>query len=406
MSKNKKPLQRDANQIIEILFKISEAVNNTRNLDELYKFIHKSLSAILNVDNFYIALHHPESDSITFPYHVDEKDNIFPAILNFSKSSSITGLVIKTKKPMIFLREDIIQFANKMKQKVIGTIPELWLGSPLIINNKVIGVVVVKNYDSKTSYTQLDLNLLNSVSQHIALAIERKESNEKLKKQKTVLAQIIESSPVGICFVENRTFKWVNNEMLKLFGYEKKEDVEGCDVRMIYKSEVDYNNSLRIIMQDLKKNGKADLDFELKKKDNTSFYAHVIITGHDNYNPSDSAIVIITDISQREFSQQEKYEEERLKGVLELAGAVCHEINQPLQAILGYSKLLMSKSKSDEVRDYKLSSIKNQVTRIGEITKKISNITHYRTVEYLGRTKIVDIWSSGNEKKYLNKKEK
>ena len=33
-------------------------------------------------------------------------------------------------------------------------------------------------------------------------------------------------------------------------------------------------------------------------------------------------------------------EEEKLRGVLEMAGAICHELNQPMQAISGYADLL------------------------------------------------------------------
>ena len=387
-------LKSDADKIIEVLFKISDAVTNTHDLDELYEVIHKNLGAILMVDNFYIALFHENKNSITFPYYVDEHDDCPIEIFNFSDITSLTGMVIKAKKSLMLYWQDIIEFSNELEQQALGTIPEIWLGSPLIIEDKVIGAVVIQNYDSAITYTKRDLDLLNSISQYIALAIERKESNKKLEAQRALLAKLVDSSPVGICLVENRTFKWVNNEMLELFGYEKKEDFEKCDVRMIYKSETDYKNAGKIILNDLKRKGKSDFDFELKKKDNTSFNAHVIITGSAADNPVESTIVIIADISQRKIAQQEKYEKERLQGVLEMAGAVCHEINQPLQAILGYSELLMLSSQSDILKDNKLVSIKNQADRIGEITKKLSNITHYCTIEYPGKIRIVDIWGS------------
>jgi PAS domain S-box-containing protein len=276
----------------------------------------------------------------------------------------------------------------------LGVVPEIWLGAPLIINNSVKGAVVIQDYKSSTAYGKEDLDLLNSVSQHIALAIERKESKEKLAEQRNILTQIIESSPVGICLVENRTFKWVNNEMHKIFGYEKKEDFENYDVQIIYKSETDYKNAEKIILHDLKESGKADFDFELKKRDNSIFNAQVIITGFGTENPVESTIMIIADISQRELAQKERYEKERLQGVLEMAGAVCHEINQPLQAILGYSELLLVSSKSDDLKDNKLNSIKLQTLKLGEITKKLSNIAHYSTRDYPGNIKIVDIWSA------------
>ena len=397
MNKNQKLVQRDANKIIEVLFKISEAVSHTRNLNELYKVIHRNLGEIFNVDNFYIAIHNADKDSIIFPYYVDEKDVEPGEIFNFSETASITGRVIKKRKPIIFFRKDIIELAGNLNENPIGTVPEIWLGAPLKINNIVKGAVVIQSYESAAAYEKKDLDLLNSVSQHIALAIERKESEEKLISQRRILTKIMDSSPVGICLVENRTFRWINNEMLEIFGYDKKEDFENRDVRMIYKSETDYNNAGKIISHDLKEGGKADFDFELQKRDNTSFKAHVIITGSDTDNPFESTIVIITDISQRQIVQQERYEKERLQGVLEMAGAVCHEINQPLQAILGYSELLLIGSKPDELKDNKLSSIKAQAARLGEITKKLSTITQYRTLEYPGNTKIVDIWSAGSE---------
>jgi PAS domain S-box-containing protein len=400
MDKSREHTQEDANKIIEVLFRISKAVSNARDLNELYKAIHKNLGDILNVDNFLIALHHEKKDSITFPYYVDEKNNNPKEILNSSKIASITGRVIKDKKPLIFVKKDIIQFANSLNQKPIGTVPEIWLGAPLIINNKVKGAVVIQNYESSNVYGKQDLNLLNSVSQHIALAIERKESQKKLTEQRKILTKIVESSPVGICLIENRTFKWVNNEMVKIFGYDKKEDLENCDTRKIYKSDNDYNNAGKIIFHDLQNRGKVDFDFELKKKNNTSFNANIIITSLSAGNPMESTIAITADISQRELVQQEKYEKERLQGVLEMAGAVCHEINQPLQAILGYSELLLLSSKPDELKDNKLMSIKNQASRLGEITKKLSTITHYRTLDYPGDTKIVDIWNASSDTKH------
>jgi C4-dicarboxylate-specific signal transduction histidine kinase len=79
-----------------------------------------------------------------------------------------------------------------------------------------------------------------------------------------------------------------------------------------------------------------------------------------------------------------------------MAGAICHEINQPLQAILGYAELMLMSQESD-ITDNRLKSIKSQATRLGKITKKLSNITQYKTVDYPGNTKIVDIWGADKD---------
>lgn len=388
--------QRDPAKTIEVLFKISEAVSNTRNLDELYGVIHKSLGEILNVDNFYIAIHDQTKDSVTFPYHVDQKARMPSEILNFSRRQSSAGWVIQNRKPMIFYNEEIIRLADLKKQyREIAS--KIWLGAPLIINNRVKGAIVIQSYESQLVYEKEDLELLNSVSQHIALAIERKESDEKLSEQRNVLEKILESSPVGIALVQNRVFKWVNNEMVTMFGYQSKLDFENKSVQIIYSDERDYDLTGQTIYHGFAATETVDYEIDLVKKDGTLFPAQIRLNSGDKINPMAWTIAIFFDISQRKAAEEEKVERERLQGVLEMAGAVCHEINQPLQAILGYSELLLIASGSEDAENNNINSIKEQATRLGKITKKLSSITHYRTVDYPGNKKIVDIWNASSD---------
>jgi PAS domain S-box-containing protein len=384
--------ERDDARTLEVLFEISEAVSTTRNPEELYRAMHSSLGRILKVDNFFIALHHEDKDSITFPYYVNERDDQPEEIFHFSKTASLTGKVIRARGPLIFYAKDIVDFARARGQRVIGTVSKIWLGAPLIIKDRVIGVIALQSFNSPEDYTKKDLDLLTAVSQHIALAIERKESEEKLSEQKRVLEKILEASPVGICLVENRIFKWVNAEMVRMFGYKTKEAFENSNVRMIYKSDEDFSAAGKLIYTDLRKSGKSDFDFDLKRKDHTLFKAHVIITSPHQETPLESTIVTIVDISQREEAQKEKMKREKLQGVLEMAGAICHEINQPLQTILGYSTLFED---NEAVSPEDLQKIKKQAIRIGDITRRLSNITRYKTLEYPRDTRIIDIWSSG-----------
>ena len=386
---------RDAGKTLEVLFEISAAVNSTRTLEELYAEIHQALGKIFNVDNFYIALHHEEKDSISFPYFVDEMDDTVTEIFNFSETGSLTGQVIKAKEPCIFNEDQIRELGLRTKRSAtIGTVSKIWLGAPLIIKDKVIGVITIQSYRSANDFTGSDLNLLNSVSQHIALAIERKESDEKLTEQRQLLHKILETSPVGIAYLENRVFKWVNTEMVHMLGYDLKSELENQSVRMIYSSDKEYDTAGQIISKDLALKGKCDLEFNLIKKDGATFSASLMLSSFNPVNTMAATIAIITDISEQKTAQQEKIEKEKLQGVLEMAGAICHELNQPLQTIIGYSSLFKS---PQDLREEDLDSIREQASRIGEITRRLANITQYKTKEYPGKTKIVDIWGSSRK---------
>jgi hypothetical protein len=83
----------------------------------------------------------------------------------------------------------------------------------------------------------------------------------------------------------------------------------------------------------------------------------------------------------------------KLQGVLELSGAVCHELNQPIQAISGYSELMLMSMGNDNPLHRKASAIKQQVERMSTITAKLNSITHYASKDY-SRRKIIDIDSA------------
>lgn len=81
----------------------------------------------------------------------------------------------------------------------------------------------------------------------------------------------------------------------------------------------------------------------------------------------------------------------KIQGVLEMAGAVCHEMNQPLQIILGHLDLtMMDEADADQLKE-RLEIIKDQVNRMGLITRKLMRITRYETREYVAGTKIIDL---------------
>jgi len=386
--------RKDADKTIEVLFEISHAVSTTFNLDELYKAIHTSLGKIINVNNFFIAMIDMEEGTLSFPCWVDEKGDSPPKISSFSRPLSLTGRVIQAKKPLMFTEDQIKEIIAIDPRGIAGTPCKEWLGVPLMIKNSVIGAMAVQSYSDGNIYKQADLDLLNLVAQHIALAIERKQTDEALHNQRAILEKILETSPVGVCLLENRTFQWVNNEMVRLFGYTSKTDFEGKNAEMVYPSRESYTRAGENFYSDLKQTGKADMDLDFMRRDGSVFPGHIQLGSAESSDPMSWTIATVSDLSVRRHAEEERSRNEKLKVVLEMAGAVCHELNQPLQAIIGYIELIMMDNWKEAPFSNELKAIDNQIKRISKITKKLSSITKYKTVNYPGETKIVDIWGA------------
>ena len=83
-------------------------------------------------------------------------------------------------------------------------------------------------------------------------------------------------------------------------------------------------------------------------------------------------------------------EKEKFQGVLEMAGTVCHEFNQPLMVVSGYSEMLLMDTSEDSPAYETLKKINEQVHRLGKITKKLMSVSKYRTKSCL-KENIVDI---------------
>ncbi len=99
--------------------------------------------------------------------------------------------------------------------------------------------------------------------------------------------------------------------------------------------------------------------------------------------------VLILDITELKEAQKALLEQQRLEGIVEMAGAVAHEFSQPLQAILLNCELLRSSSSSLDRKP--LLRLETQVEYLGELVHKLTDITRYARKDYPGTEGIIDL---------------
>ena len=171
---------RVSEEISHVLLKIASAVHNTENLQQLFESIHQSLSRLMDLSNFFIALYDRTKNSIDFEYFVDQFDKALPRIESLTEVNSLTGEVIIKKSPLLLNETMLLDRAKK--NKIVGTVPKIWLGVPLIIRGEVIGVVAAQSYSDADLYGEKDLQVLSAISDQIALAIHRKRAEDALRE--------------------------------------------------------------------------------------------------------------------------------------------------------------------------------------------------------------------------------
>lgn len=189
--------KRQSDLINKALFNIANAVNTTFDLDALYQSIHTILATVVNVDCFFIAVYDEDKDQISFPYNRDAIDTYeWDVIDNASTSTSFTWEVIRSKRPLLLTKEQQYQFVKARGGSHVGSPSEIWLGVPLIFQKKVIGAMVAQSYENPEQYDEEDIRIFSTVSEQIALAIERKAAVEDLKKRELQLETLYNISNV------------------------------------------------------------------------------------------------------------------------------------------------------------------------------------------------------------------
>jgi PAS domain S-box-containing protein len=147
------------------------ASNSEADIDELFKFIHLSIKGLMPADNFYIALYEKENNLIRFPYFIDQHDKVAPT-KRFGKG--LTEYIIRTGKSLLLPEELHIELEKKGEVELLGSPSKIWLGVPLTIQENIIGVLVVQDYDNEKTYGIKEKEILELISYPTSRAIERK----------------------------------------------------------------------------------------------------------------------------------------------------------------------------------------------------------------------------------------
>ena len=288
------------------LFKISNAINTTHNLKELYKAIHTTLMDVMDVSNFAIAIYDQNRDRCHFPYFESRKEDFFPVLYDISKKrGSLTREVIFSKKPVFKTKYKIYRGEGKLEENKFGLPSMAWIGVPLTIKEKVIGVMITQSYTDPDRYSLSDLDILISVSKQVALAIETKRVNTALleseKKYKTILSSIHE----GYCEIDKDGYiTFTNQAMSQISGYSQRDLSYMNIAEMIH---FDDKERVQNVLTNILKSGShlTEFDYRIIRKDQSARHIGVSISLIEKDETNKGLRFVIRDIDERKKNEEE-----------------------------------------------------------------------------------------------------
>ncbi len=320
--------RKQAEEIYNVLFSISNAVNTTLDLNDLFRTIHTTLSRIIDVTNFFIAIVDSKKKTLHFPYHVDTADDDFESITDFDANNSLTGKVVLERKPVLMEKKELEERA--VGNGVWGPLPLTWMGVPLIVRKTVIGVMAVQSYTDPARFSQRDLQVLAAVSDQIAIAIDRKRSDDELRKSERRFRQLFEQSNDAIIIHRKGHIIDANQRACEMLGYSTEQlytlDISDLESE---KEQADVKNRIARVIS----GQSVCFESEWKKADGTSVPIEISARVADTKRGIIQ--VIARDISRRKRREEEKLKIEKLESIGILSGGIAHDFNNLLSVILG-----------------------------------------------------------------------
>ena len=160
-------------------YRVAEAAISANDLDGLFASVHETVGELMPAKNFYLALHEPASNMVSFPYWVNQNDAVRPSR---KFGHGLTEYVLRTGKPLLATPEVFQDLVAKGEVERIG-VPRLdWLGAPLRAGDRTIGVLVVQSYEEGLRYGEEEKRILTFVSAQVAMAIQRKRNEIELRR--------------------------------------------------------------------------------------------------------------------------------------------------------------------------------------------------------------------------------
>lgn len=176
---------------LSLLNYIGRSVSTTLNLDQLLEVIYHEVTSVLQSDAFFIALYDLDAGTIEYRVSIDQGCRLPPS--REPLNAGLSAHVIATRRSLLI--RDYTEAQGSLPQGILwGSMrpPAAWLGVPLLIGTEAAGLICVQSYTPGV-YTAADQELLETIADSVAMALEHARLYASLQDANTQLESAIQA---------------------------------------------------------------------------------------------------------------------------------------------------------------------------------------------------------------------
>jgi signal transduction histidine kinase len=177
------------NEQMQVLQAITDHALQNLSLDDLFRSMLRRIRGIMNADNIAVLLFTEDRSSLIVRAVDGIEEAVAPDIC-IPLGSGFAGTIAARCQPLIAGKQMAIEILTPVLREQLYAL----LGVPLLVNERVIGVIHIGTRHVRT-YTQEDITLLERVADRLALTIERTllaEQAEQAQQENNMYLQQLE----------------------------------------------------------------------------------------------------------------------------------------------------------------------------------------------------------------------
>ncbi|HUM71412.1 MAG TPA: GAF domain-containing protein, partial [Chloroflexota bacterium] len=161
---------------LNILNEMGVAFAAARETEEMLTLIQTYTARLIaNTENFYIALYDEALNEIAIhlfyiPGEITHSHKV-ENIIRRRSSNGVTEYVMRTRKPLL-VNGDMAVMAAELGFEAIGARSQSWMGVPLVIGDRTLGVLAMQSFEAANLYSDYQLELMMAVASGAAIALE------------------------------------------------------------------------------------------------------------------------------------------------------------------------------------------------------------------------------------------
>lgn len=315
----------------QVILETIQGVSTTSNVKELLDHIYHSISRYLYSENCFVALYDAKTSTLDMEFFVDKYEIVPPP---GRLGNGLTGYAFRIGEPMLLTETAIDSLLEEGEIEIIGRQPKVWLGVPLRTPKGVIGVLAVQHYEDSTVYGQRDLELLSSIGDQIAVAIDRKRAENEMFDAKSFLNRVIDNVP-NLIYVKDKLGRYVltNEAFASLHGLDVKSVIGKTDQELIGSNEFSARYDLSDHYVITNKQEYINQEEKVLDSEGNVHWLQSVKRPLMGTTGVEYILGIATDLTERKNLEHQLRQAQKLESIGQLAAGIAHEINTPTQYV-------------------------------------------------------------------------